>query len=269
MSTGNSIIFPTGIGAVSLRVKDLARSAAFYAELLGLESVDAHVFAAPGGGVPLVKLIESPDAAPRPPRTLGLYHFALLVPDRPSLARILRRLMTRGWRLQGASDHEVSEALYLADPDGHGIEIYRDRPKDEWRFENGQLIMSTLPLDMQGLLSESAAEGGLPQDTIMGHIHLHVSSLTAAEDFYSGKLGFDVTVRGYPGALFVSAGGYHHHIGLNTWAGPGAAPPSPDRIGMEEFEIISSDVAAGDHHVQDPNGNRILLRPLSESVSLR
>jgi len=250
---------PTGVGAVSLRVKDLARSGEFYGELLGLESADGQTFAAPGGGVPLVKLIESPRAAPRPPRALGLYHFALLVPERPSLARILRRLMKGGWHLQGASDHEVSEALYLADPDGYGIEIYRDRPRDEWRYTNGQLVMSTLPLNIEGLLSEAADEGPLPKETIMGHIHLHVSSLSAAEDFYSGRLGFDVTVRGYPGALFLSAGRYHHHIGLNTWAGPHATRPRPDQIGMEEFEIYA-DGSATPVRLKDPDGNTVVVR---------
>ena len=250
---------PSGIGAVSLRVKDLSRSGTFYSEILGLEPVGGGTYAAPGGGVPLVMLIEAPDAAPRPARALGLYHFALLVPERLSLARILRRLMKAGWRLQGASDHEVSEALYLADPDGHGIEIYRDRPRNEWRYANGELVMSTLPLDLEGLLSESQSDGPLPHGTIMGHIHLHVASLSAAEDFFSGQLGFDVTVRSYPGALFLSAGGYHHHIGLNTWAGPHATQPRPDQIGMEEFEITTHS-STSPSRLKDPDGNTVVVR---------
>ena len=141
-----------------------------------------------------------------------------------------------GWRFTGASDHLVSEALYLHDPDGNGIEIYRDRPREQWRFVDGELQMDTLPLDLDSVLGElSGADTGahgMPAGTRIGHVHLNVANLSAAEDFYAGALGFDVTVRSYPGALFLSTGGYHHQIGVNTWAGEGAPAPPPGSLGL-------------------------------------
>lgn len=172
-----------------------------------------------------------------------MYHFAILVPSRASLGRSLRRLSEKRWPLTGASDHLVSEALYLDDPDGLGIEIYRDRPRDEWPVSNGQLLMATDPLDLQGVFDEPGAEmqwSGLEAGTVIGHVHLHVPHLDTAERFYCGRIGFEPTVRGYPGALFVAAGGYHHHLGLNTWTGIGAPPPPDDAVGLRSFTIESS-----------------------------
>ncbi len=215
------------------------------------------------------------------PRRTGLYHLAILVPTRRDLAASLLRLARTRWPLQGASDHLVSEALYLADPDGNGIEIYRDRPRPEWPRDGEQLQMATLPLDLEDVLGEldGGAEEALPAGTRIGHVHLQVANLPSSEAFYSGMLGFDVTVRGYPGALFVSAGGYHHHIGLNTWHSRDAAAPSPGTIGLRSFEVQFPDEAslrkvldrvqaAGVHAqrvdggtlVRDPSGNGVLLR---------
>jgi catechol 2,3-dioxygenase len=233
------------IGRVGLTVTDLVRSVAFYRDVLGFRASTrdgriAHLGAA--GGPVLVELHETPNAIPKPRRSTGLYHFAILVPSRAALGRSLRRLTERHWPLTGASDHLVSEALYLDDPDGLGIEIYRDRPRHEWPRRNGQLAMATDPLDVQGVHDEPGAEAawtGLDAGTVIGHVHLHVPHLDAAEALYCGRIGFDPTVRGYPGALFVAAGGYHHHLGLNTWTGIGAPPPPEHAVGLRSFTIES------------------------------
>src|SRR5262249_17342915 len=153
------------------------------------------------------------------------------------LARALERVARAGWAFTGASDHLVSEALYLRDPEGNGIEIYRDRPRDEWRRVDGDIEMATLPLDLAGLMAEAPEdpEAGMPAGPRRGHVHLQVADLVAAEAFSHGVLGFDVTVRSSPGALFLSAGGYHHHVGLNTWAGEGIPAPPPGARGLRSF----------------------------------
>ncbi len=257
---------PTVIDSVTLRVNDLDGSTTFYQDVLGLvgrdESGGVREFRVPEHDSPIVRLVESPDARPKPARALGLYHFALLVPDRPALASVLRQLADRNVRLQGASDHHVSEALYLADPDGHGIEIYRDRPKEEWTSTpQGELYMTTAPLDVQELASAATRAFGLPAGTIIGHVHLHVSDLRTSEAFYVDGLGFDVTVRSYPGALFLSKGGYHHHVGLNTWAGPNAERPDDRTVGLVEFglHVEKRNEEASDEVVPDPDGIRIRL----------
>ncbi|HET9706021.1 MAG TPA: VOC family protein [Vicinamibacterales bacterium] len=233
------------IGRVSLTVRDLDRSVTFYRDVLGFDEArrDGRIcdLAPPSGSV-IIELHELTTAVPRPRRSTGLYHFAILVPSRAALGRSLRRLVEKGWPLTGASDHLVSEALYLNDPDGLGIEIYRDRPRESWPTVNGQVAMATDPLDLQALLEEAeggAAWSGLDAGTVMGHVHLHVPHLDAAEAFYCGAVGFDPTQRGYPGALFVAAGGYHHHLGLNTWTGIGAPPPPEDAVGLRSFTVES------------------------------
>ena len=147
----------------------------------------------------------------------------------------------RTWALSGASDHLVSEALYTSDPEGNGIEIYRDRPREEWPVANGELQMDTLPLDLASIAAEAGDAGPMAPGTTIGHVHLNVADISASESFYSGLLGFAPTVRGYPGALFVSAGGYHHHLGLNTWAGEGAPPPPAGGLGLDRFEVLVPD----------------------------
>ena len=236
------------IGQVSLNVRDLDRAVLFYRDVLGFhESKRAgrSSWLGPDGGRALIELNENTGAIPKPSRSSGLYHFAILVPSRAALGRSLRRLADKRWPMTGASDHLVSEALYLNDPDGLGIEIYRDRPRDEWPTADGQILMATDPLDLQGLLDQPGAElpwHGLEAGTVMGHVHLHVPSLDAAEDLYCGQVGFEPTVRGYPGALFVAAGGYHHHLGLNTWVGVGAPPPPEHAVGLRWFTIESREL---------------------------
>ncbi len=241
------------IGQVTLTVSDRDRSLAFYRDVLGFEEASragrVSRLGAPGGRV-IIELHERKGAIPRPRRSSGLFHFAILVPSRAALGRSLRRLSETRWPIAGASDHLVSEALYLSDPDGLGIEIYRDRPRDSWqKLLNGEIAMATDPLDLQGVYDEPGAETpwrGLEAGTIMGHVHLHVPQLETAEAFYCGQIGFDPILRGYPGALFVAAGGYHHHLGLNIWAGTGAPPPPENAVGLQSFTIESAAVDPAD-----------------------
>jgi catechol 2,3-dioxygenase len=236
------------IGRVRLRVADLDRVRSYYEHTIGLR----------GDAALLVELIGDPDAPPAPAGSTGLFHLAILVPDRPSLAQALRRVVESGHRFTGASDHFVSEALYLRDPEGNGIEIYRDRPRSEWEYgPNGELKMGTVALDLDAVMSElpDGPDPGMPEGTTIGHVHLHVADLGAAESFYAGDLGLDVTVRSYPGALFLSRDGYHHHLGLNTWQGEGAPPPPPGSRGLEDFELVLPD--AEEAALTDPSGNRV------------
>jgi len=241
------------LGAVRLTVSDLDRSRTFYERALGLEATerDDGTLALGVAGEPALIELQGDSAAPRLNRRApGLYHVAILVPTRQDLAFALARLAVTRWPLDGASDHLVSEALYLSDPDGNGLEIYRDRPRDEWRHSDGQLQMATLPLDLDDVLAELRDAPGLqeqaPTGTRVGHVHLQVSDIATAEAFYHGVLGFDVMVRGYPGALFVSAGGYHHHIGLNTWHSAGASPAQTGSVGLRSFTISLPDSRALD-----------------------
>ena len=240
--TRRSIDPRTDLGYVHLTVADLNRSLNFYTEVLGLQvhQREGNRARLGVGDEDLLVLTGSPGAKPRPRNTTGLYHFAILLPDRASLARSLRQLVKKDYPLWGASDHLVSEALYLDDPDGNGIEIYRDRPRSEWRWREGQVEMDTRRLDLRELLGEPGAErlwAGLPAGTSLGHVHLHVRDLAEAERFYHETLGFDVMTRYGGQALFVSAGGYHHHIGLNTWAGVGAPPPPSGSAGLRWFTV--------------------------------
>jgi catechol 2,3-dioxygenase len=276
----------TSLGAVSLTVSDLALSRAFYETALGLsvrEDDDGVLaFGVPGGGE-LVRLHGDPSAPALDRRATGLYHLAILLPSRLDLAHALVRLAEARWSLDGVADHLVSEALYLSDPDGNGIELYRDRPREQWRYADGELQMATLQLDLNGLADELAAADGpqatAPTDTAIGHVHLQVASIGDAEAFYHGVLGFDVTTRGYPGALFVSAGGYHHHLGLNTWHSAGSRPAPAGAVGLRSYEVVLPDRAELDRviarvrdarlpleirdgdsvAVRDPSGNLIIL----------
>jgi catechol 2,3-dioxygenase len=237
----------TSVGRVTLTVRDLAGVRDFYERVVGLREIAAGESSVllGAGDTSLVELVEDRAAPPRPSRTTGLFHLAILVPDRAELARSLQRLIETRWPLAGASDHLVSEALYLSDPEGNGIEIYRDRPHDEWERDGDELQMATLPLDLNDLLGELEGEpvagSTVLADTRMGHVHLNVDDLDAGERFYAGLVGLDVTARGYPGALFLAAGGYHHHIGLNTWRGEGIPAPPPGSLGLRSFELALPD----------------------------
>ncbi|HVZ49655.1 MAG TPA: VOC family protein [Gemmatimonadaceae bacterium] len=236
----------THVGAVRLQVADAGRSLDFYRGLLGFAELGRAggviSLGVPESSRPLVQLVERPGTrAIRPHGHLGLYHFAILLPDREALGRALLHLHRHRVPL-GMADHLVSEALYLSDPDGLGIEIYRDRPRAEWRFAGGTVAMASDPLDIEGIAASAggAAWTGMPARTVIGHVHLHVGDLTAAEAFYADALGFDVTARNYPGALFLSAGGYHHHLGTNTWA-RGARAPAPDDAQLLHWDLVVAD----------------------------
>lgn len=237
------------LGAVRLRVRDAARTAAFYRDVVGLSEVneDDGVVRLGVGGRVLVELVPTPNAPARPRGSTGLFHLAILVPDRPALAVVLRRLIARGVRL-GASDHIVSEALYIDDPEGNGIEIYRDRPRGEWRWQAGTVEMATAQLDLRSVLADlpegASLDDPLPAGTVMGHVHLKVGDLVAARRFYADRLGFAVTTDRYPGALFVSAGGYHHHLGLNIWESRGRGPAPEGSLGLAHYTVLLPDAAA-------------------------
>jgi catechol 2,3-dioxygenase len=248
----------TRLGPVRLQVADLERSLAFYQEVLGMRLLareptrarlgsqaaeGSSATGAPDGAAAtspvLLELEERRGArpAPRGGRT-GLFHFAILLPDRPSLGCFATHARRLGLGV-GAADHLVSESLYLHDPDRLGIEVYADRPRSAWRRIGRELVMATDPLDWPGLV-EAAGEApwaGLPPGTVIGHLHLHVGDLAAASAFYSEALGFDRTVWHYPGALFLAAGGYHHHLGTNVWAGTDATPPAEDEAQLLEWTI--------------------------------
>lgn len=236
------------LGPVTLQVADLARSLAFYEGLLGLRvltetSGEASLGAADGAA--LVSLRERPGARPVSRRgRLGLYHAALLLPDRASLGGFLRHVGASGLHL-GMSDHLFSEALYLTDPDGLGLEVYADRPREGWPRQGDELLSDSLPLDVPDLLAAATPYAGMPAGTRVGHVHFYVDDLFRAATFYESGLGFTPTIRSYPGALFVSAGGYHHHVGLNTWAA-GAALAEPDDARLLEWRLGLPDQTALD-----------------------
>lgn len=232
----------TRLGPVRLQVADLARSLDWYERVLGLVPHARHGsvadLGAPGDAAPLVILSERPGAAPVPRGgRLGLFHVALLLPDRPSLGAFLRHLAGLGERA-GSADHFVSEALYLQDPDGLGIEVYADRPRADWRVDDREIRMGTVALDAVDLAraARDGAWNGAPAGTTVGHVHLHVGDLDRADAFYHQGLGLDRVVWSYPGALFLSAGGYHHHLGLNTWSA--GDPAGPDDARLLDWTVV-------------------------------
>ncbi|HEX2781642.1 MAG TPA: VOC family protein [Gemmatimonadaceae bacterium] len=289
---GHRLPDATRLGGVSLQVSDLARSLRFYEDVLGFRVVSrdatSAALAAQGDDRVLIELHERSGARPagRGGR-LGLYHFAILLPDRAALGRFVRHLAESGARA-GAGDHLVSEAFYLSDPDGLGIEVYADRPRDTWRRRGRELMMATDPVDVEGLVRAAGDTPwtGMPAGTVIGHVHLHVGDIAQAAAFFSEALGFDRTVWSYPGALFLGAGGYHHHLGTNIWAGPGARVPTDEDARLLEWTIELPDPAAieraqrsladAGHAVEqgrdavttrDPWGTRIRLRPADAATA--
>jgi len=275
----------TKLGPVSLTISDLDRSLAFYQDHIGLrlhrrDGDTAHLGV---GGPDLLRLTQVPGAR-RVRGTTGLYHFAILLSSRAALAATLQHLAETRTPLQGLSDHLVSEAIYLADPDGNGIEIYSDRPRGTWRYDGGMLRMTTEPLDVDNLMLELGERDvpwtGLPAGTTIGHIHLQVADITAAEHYYHDVLGFEIVTRYGHSASFLSAGGYHHHIGVNTWAGVGAPPPPAGSVGLRYATVLLPSAEALDQAVErvqraggpveehdagiivrDPSANALLLTP--------
>ena len=239
------------IGAVRLRVADLEGVRAYYETAIGLRTLGRNGDVVRlGADAPLLELVGDPDAPPAPPRSTGLFHFAILVPSRPELARAVRRVIDAGERFTGASDHFVSEALYLRDPEGNGIEIYRDRPREQWNRDNGELRMATLPLDLDSILGEVGpgddAPNGMPAGTTMGHVHLQVADVPTSVSFYRDVLGFDLMAELFGTAAFFGAGGYHHHVGANVWHSRGAQPPPDGTAALREATVVLPDAAERD-----------------------
>ena len=246
-STTRPLLGPaTRLGPVELTVTDLDRSVGFYQDALGLalHGRDDPVAAMGTGGEDIVVLVEDRGARSAG-RHAGLYHFALLHPSRIELSRAARRLALTATPIQGAADHGVSEAIYLPDPDGNGIEIYADRPRDAWQKRpNGELVMYTEALDLDALVALADDDPEVPRHADeglgMGHVHLHASDLREAVRFHTGILGFEPMAT-MPSAAFVAAGGYHHHLGLNTWRGEGIAPAPADAVGLRRWNIVLGD----------------------------
>jgi catechol 2,3-dioxygenase len=273
----------TTVGAVHLTVSDLAQSLDYYRGAVGFRVLEEGAGRASLGtnGRELLALVEQPGARPSAGHT-GLYHFALRVPERPDLATWLAHAARDRVPLVGLSDHFVSEALYLSDPDGHGIEIYADRPRELWEGEVGANL-TTLPLDVDDLLGvlddpQTAPFDGLPADTAMGHVHLKVAAVAETVEFYRDVLGFDLMAQLGDQAAFLSAGGYHHHVGANTWESAGASPPPPGVAALRHATVVLPDAAArdevvarvdaagrtvedreGEPLVRDPSGNALVL----------
>ncbi len=255
------LIKTLALTGLTLRVQNLERQLAFYRDLLGLELVQHKgpqtALALPGRHFTLT-LQHEPSAPLRPQPTLGLYHFALLLPSRAALAAVFRRLVEARYpHFQGASDHGVSEALYLADPEGNGIELYRDRPRTEWPFRRGRLAMVSERLELEALLAEARTAQGLDPQTRLGHIHLHVRDLDEAQAFFEG-LGMKLMQGDYPGARFLAADGYHHHIGINLWARGRTAPPHATGLLAYRMAIRG----ATPQRLTDPNGALVQVEPL-------
>lgn len=229
-----------------MTVQNVERMLAFYTDILGFkvhEQSSGAVSLTADGKTVLLKLEEDTEAKVRNPRTTGLYHIAFLLPERADLADVLKHLAQTRYPLQGASDHDVSEALYLADPEGNGIEIYIDRDAALWKWENDQVFMTTKPLDIENLMENATEAGwtGMPAETVNGHIHLQVSDLEDSKEFYCNGIGFDPVLRYGSQALFISWRKYHHHIGLNTWNSAGQGPPKEKSTGLKHFTILFSD----------------------------
>jgi catechol 2,3-dioxygenase len=284
----------TRLGAVRLQIADLSRSLAFYERTLGLHVVERSqtraALAAHGDARVLVVLEERKGAQPAGHGLLGLYHFAILLPDRPSLGRFVRHLAETGSQA-GGSDHLVSEAFYLTDPDGLGIEIYADRPRGTWQRMGRELMISTDPVDVAGLVADAgdAPWNGMPAGTVIGHVHLHVGDIAQGVAFFSEALGFDRMMWRYPGALFLGAGGYHHHLGTNVWAGPRARPsaehdarllewtievPTADDVAATAGSVATAghlvdEIAAGEALTRDPWGTAIRVRAVGRAEATR
>ena len=237
----------TQIGMIGLNVANLVRSIQFYTDILGftvIQQAGQVALLGPVDRTPLLALHERPGAQPKPREATGLYHFAVLLPSRADLGRAVQRLNEFDHPIREFEDHGVSESAYLSDPDGNGIELYRDRPGDEWPIKDGRVTMVSLPIDVPQLLADGARGGrawtGLPAGTRIGHVHLQVADISQAEAFYRGVMGFDLIVA-MDTALFVSAGGYHHHLGMNTWYSQAGPLPPDDAAGLLAATIEFAD----------------------------
>ncbi len=248
--------------SVRLRVPDLTRSMAFYVGQLGFAPVHKTVgradLAVASGSPTLLTLMEDRAARPAPPDAAGLFHAALLLPGRAALGAWLQHAAKAGVEFEGFSDHGVSQAVYFADPDGNGLEFYVDRPRAEWPFAHGKLAMRTDPLDVPKLLAEAAPAGPFPlAGARWGHLHLRVTSLERSEAFYRTTLGLDLMQDSYPGARFLAADGYHHHLGLNIWGRPRQSQPA-GALGLAETVFAQRSITS-EQRLTDPDGITLRL----------
>lgn len=274
---------------VRLKVLNLETAAGFYRDIVGLKEIGREGrelrLSANGQDPALVVLEGDSGALPRSITAPGLFHTALLFPNRLELARTVRHVGETGWKFQGFADHGVSEAVYLADSEGNGLELYRDRPRAEWPVGSNGIAMVTEPLDVAGLMAEldgtAPLHGGIHPDVVVGHLHLQISNLQRGEAFYHETLGLDVTQRSYPGALFLSADGYHHHIGLNIWNSRGSGPAAENAAGLQSFELgisparlsqikdhlqKSGEAPSGMERISDPDGISVVLSMLNKNT---
>lgn len=257
---------PTSIARVGLKARDADALADFYRTTVGLQELsrDAETVTLGTQDRALLVLERDPGAKPDDPRTAGLFHTAFLLPSRADLGRWINHAIADRIVVDGASDHIVSEALYLTDPEGNGIEIYADRPREEWTWRDGLVEMATMRMDVPSVVGSvpagDAGWTGLPADTVVGHVHLRVGDPRAAEDFWHREFGFDTVARYGAQAVFLSSGGYHHHIGANTWQSAGAGQRDPGRSGLSWVEMRSANATAP-RQAQDPWGTVIRLVP--------
>ena len=248
---------------VGLRVHDLATSVDYYTRL-GFSIVRDEREQGTGGGVGLgvgtqeiLSLRPLPGGHPRPSRTAGLYHFALLLPGEVELGSFLQHAIDQQIPLDGASDHLVSQALYLSDPEGNGIEVYADRPRETWQFRDGQLVMGTIRLNIPALLKLAQPFNGFSTGLRLGHMHLNVGNLERSADFYQ-SLGMKLMVGIAGQADFLSWEGYHHHLGINLWSGRNVPPVEPDVYGIDFYEIHRDGLTPGT--LQDPDGVTVIVK---------
>jgi catechol 2,3-dioxygenase len=250
----------TRIASVTLAVADLDRSLGFYRDLAGLTELSRNgsQVSLGVGSAPILHLIEERGAEPAPDRATGLYHTAILYPDRAALGRTIAHIASKQYRFTGASDHLVSEAFYLDDPDGHGVELYRDRPRTEWKWEGDRIAMASLPLDVESVLADADRPfDGAPEGTTIGHVHLKTHDIADAEAFYRDIVGFDVTAQLGDSATFLAAGGYHHHLAANVWQSRRGSPAPSGHVGLREIVISAPGGTAKE--LVDPMGHRVVI----------
>jgi catechol 2,3-dioxygenase len=280
--TGYRLPEQARIGRVRLQVSDLTRTIPFYTDVLGFTASPSEggvAVLAAADGVPLIELHEQRGIRPVPRHgRLGLYHFAILLPDREALGRFVAHLAELG-AYAGSADHLVSEALYLADPDGLGIEVYADRPRAQWKTNGREIAMATEPLDLRALVRASGGLpwAGMPAGTTIGHVHFHVATLSEAEAFYHRVLGLDKVVWSYPGALFFSVGGYHHHVGTNTWTGEAPVAIAHDARLLEwelrlptanDIASAAANAARAGYEIHEAGDDRLIVDPSRITVRL-
>lgn len=257
---------PISVSRVGLKARDADGLAAYYRAVVGLQELarDGETITLGAAGRPLLVLEADAAARPDDPRGAGLFHTAFLLPGRADLGRWINHAIADGISIEGASDHRVSEALYLTDPEGNGIEIYADRPREDWKWNGSSVEMATLRMDVPGVVGSvpagDAGWRGMPENTVIGHVHLRVGSPEEAEAWWRGEFGFDTVAKYGSQAVFLSSGGYHHHIGANTWQSAGAGRRDPGRSGLAWVEMRSADARA-EAAKEDPWGTLIRTVP--------